>query len=168
LCQVSDSTQVISRTWSFNAIYSADGFNAGAEKPADGLIKKVTDKSGDSGAGTPYIADATRNFKKIEGTQGFKILMAADGGSIVVSGTNGGLYLVDKDKGYDVSAPWGTLDTKAKPLTLDVFGRVLSYKLLKTLDKRDSLGKDAPMLADLMVSEPQDVPVGYKATSVIQ
>lgn len=145
----------------------ADGFNPGSEKPAKGLIKKVTDKSGDSGAGKPYIADATRNFKKVEGAQGFKIVMDADSGSIMVTGTNGGLYLVGKDKGYDVSAPWGTLDTIAKPLTLDVFGRVLSYKLLKSYKKRGGyidLGQDAPMLADLMVSEPKRVPVGYKAT----
>ncbi|KAJ5995665.1 hypothetical protein N7481_002642 [Penicillium waksmanii] len=145
---------------------NADGFNPGAEKPAKGLIKKVTDESGDSGAGKPYIADATRNFKKVEGAQGFKIVMAADSGSIMVTGTNGGLYLVGKDKGYDVSAPWGTLDTEAKPLTLDVFGRVLSYKLLKSYDKSDLLGQHAPMLADLMVSDPKSVPVGYKATAM--
>lgn len=143
---------------------SADGFNPGTEKPAKGLIKNVINENGDSGVGKPYIADATRNFKKIEGAQGFKIVMAADSGSIMVTGTNGGLYLVDKDKGYDVSAPWGTLDTKAKPLTLDVFGRVLSYKLLKSYNKQDTLGQHAPMLADLMVSDPKSVPVGYKAT----
>jgi hypothetical protein len=83
--------------------------------------------------------------------------MAADSGSIMVTGTNGGLCLVGKDEGYDVSAPWGTLDTKANPLTLDVFGRVLSYKLLKPRDKSDYVTWYAPMLADLMVSEPKSV-----------
>ncbi|KAJ6081027.1 hypothetical protein N7499_005901 [Penicillium canescens] len=147
---------------------NADGFNVESEKQADGIIKTVTAETGDSGAGKPSIADATREYKKVEGTQGFKILMAADSGTIMVSGTNGGLFLVEKDKGYDVSAPWGTLDTKANPLTLDVFGRVLAYKLLKASDKKDRLGTNAPIVADLMVSEPQSVPVGYRSTAMKQ
>ena len=88
--------------------------------------------------------------------------MATDAGTIMVSGTNGGLFLVEKDKGYDVSAPWGTLDTKANPLTLDIFGRVLAYKLLKASDKKERLGTNAPIVADLMVLEPQcscEVPI---------
>ncbi|OQD84941.1 hypothetical protein PENANT_c011G02128 [Penicillium antarcticum] len=145
-----------------------NGFNVATEKPADGLIKKVTDETGDSGAGKPYISDATREYKKIEGTQGFKIIMAADSGTIMVSGTNGGLFMVDKNDGYDVSAPWGTLDTKENPLTLDVFGRVLAYKLLKSSDKKDIFGMNAPIVADLMVSEPQSVPVGYRSTAMKQ
>jgi hypothetical protein len=50
-----------------------------------------------------------------------------------------------------MSAHRGALDTKANPLTLDVFGRVLAYKLLKASDKKDRLDTSAPIVANLMV-----------------
>jgi hypothetical protein len=63
-----------------------------------GIIKTVTAETGDSGAEKPYIADATREYKKIEGTQGFKVLMAADAGTIMVSGTNVGSSSLKRTK----------------------------------------------------------------------
>ena len=143
-----------------------DGFNPAHEKEDKSLITQVNNKlGGDPNAGKPTIADATREFKKVDGAQGFRILMDPKGDTIVVAGRNGGLYLVGKDSGYDVSAPWGTLDTNANPLTLDVFGRTLSYKLLPTFEKRPDLyTKALPLLADLVVSDPKKVRYGYRAT----
>jgi hypothetical protein len=81
-----------------NLLDSADGFNVGAENQADGIIKTVTAETGDSGAGKPYIADATGVYKKFEGTQGFKVRTVADAGTIMVSGTNVGISSLKRTK----------------------------------------------------------------------
>ena len=52
---------------------------------------------------------------------------------------------------YDLSAPWRTLNMTANPLALDVFGRIIAYKSITRY------------LAELMVVNPKQVPVGYKA-----
>ncbi|KAJ5278653.1 hypothetical protein N7478_004025 [Penicillium angulare] len=144
---------------------TANGFNRANEKEDKALISQVNTKlGGDPNSGKPTISDATREFKKVEGAQGFRILMDAKGDTILVAGRNGALYLVGKDSGYDVSAPWGTLDTNENPLTLDVFGRTISYKFLQSYEKRSYYSQERPMLADLVVSDPKKVRFGYRAT----
>ncbi|KAJ5752253.1 hypothetical protein N7520_009170 [Penicillium odoratum] len=146
-----------------------DGFKSANKKEDKSLISQVNSKlGGDPNAEKPTLADATREFKKVDGAQGFRILMDAQGDTILVNGRNGALYLVGKDSGYDVSAPWGTLDTNENLLTLDVFGRTLSYKLLPSFEKRAQYSRDRPMLADLVVSDPKCVKFGYRATAIKQ
>ncbi|KAK2759078.1 hypothetical protein FQN54_003177 [Arachnomyces sp. PD_36] len=61
---------------------------------------------------------------------GFHVLMDKKQSAILVTGTDGYAYFVDKKSGYDLSAPWGTIDTSANTLNFDVFGRLLYHNFV--------------------------------------
>lgn len=94
--------------------------------------------------------------------------MDSESSTIMVSGEDGGIYLVGKDQGYDTSAPWGTLDKKENPITLDVFGRVVAFRFLphaeKYKDPKYQIAGFGQAIADLVVVDPTKVPEGYRAT----
>ncbi|KAJ5273954.1 hypothetical protein N7478_009079 [Penicillium angulare] len=148
---------------------TANGFTPGNVKNDNGVIKDIVDKAkGDSYNQKPFIPQVSVVPKKTYKDQAFRILMDSKGETIMVSGEDGGLYLVGKNQGYDTSAPWGTLDKKENPISLDVFGRVLAFKSLpRAVDYQDFKYQFAGYgqgIADLVVVDPTKVPDGYQAT----
>ncbi|KAJ5086417.1 hypothetical protein NUU61_007724 [Penicillium alfredii] len=152
---------------------TTNGIQSGVQAP--GLVKTITTEWGeDVTAGNPHIAKVPDRTPKHNGTQGFRILMDGKSDTILVTGNDGSLYLVGKNQGYDISAPWGTIDKGENPLTLDVFGRILSYLPLKpsfqSLRELHGLSRlladQHPILADLAVSQPHQIPFAYKSTLI--
>lgn len=78
--------------------------------------------------------------------------MDYDKTSILVSGKDGYVYLTTTDSKYDTSSPWGSTDLRTDSLSLDVFGRVLSYI-------PDQAYKN---VAEIKVWTPTKVPWNYK------
>jgi hypothetical protein len=150
-------------------IYRANGFTPGNVKNDKAVIKYIVDKAKeDSNAQKPFIPEVLVKPKQADQDQAFRILMDAESGTIMVTGEDGGIYLVGKDQGYDTSAPWGTLDKKENPITLDVFGRVVAYKSLphaeRYKDPKLQYAGFGQYIADLRVVDPTNVPEGYRAT----
>jgi hypothetical protein len=89
---------------------------------------------------------------------GFRIVMDGETNSILASGTDGGIYLIDRDSSSDISSPFGTTDLKHNTLMMDVFGRLIAYK------GRTQAHEGYPGIAEVRVVDPHHVPEGFSAT----
>lgn len=140
-----------------------DGWNSGKVQPSKTIIDTVIKKSdGDPTKKNTPLPDVAKNLTQPPGKQGFRLLMDADEDSILVSGNDGGIYAVDRNEKYDLSAPWGTLDLTKNTFMLDVFGRIIAYTWLSPL-KYNGQDVKVPALAELLVVDPKKVPDEYKA-----
>ncbi|KAJ5108768.1 hypothetical protein N7456_005443 [Penicillium angulare] len=147
---------------------TVDGFTPGNVKNDNGVIRDIVKKAkGDSYNEKPYVPEVSVSPKKVFKDQAFRLMMDSESETIMVSGEDGGVYLVGKNQGYDLSAPWGTLDKKENPISMDVFGRVLAFKFLPHAKKYDithAIAGFGQGIADVIVVDPTKVPEGYKAT----
>lgn len=136
-------------------LISADGFDTTSAIPNSLSIHTVTDKLGKDVANVkPMINDVAANLTSNNGNNtGFTIVMDEDKSSLLVSGTDGGIYLVGTKESYDLSSPWGTLDLKSGMLDLDAFGRIMSYAFYGNV----------PYVAKLSVWNPAEVPSKERA-----
>jgi hypothetical protein len=92
---------------------------------------------------------------------GFRIIMDKKEDSILVSGTDGNIYLISRREQYDLSAPWGTVNITANVLSMDVFGRVLAARCSGA--DPPGFGPSTNPVAGLGVFEPEKVPKTYFA-----
>lgn len=92
------------------------------------MIKKF--KGEDISKNVPPLEDATARFPKTtsKGNAGFQILLTAEQDGIVVSGTDGNIYVVASKADYDFSSPWATTDKSQGVLTMDTFGRLIAFQ----------------------------------------
>jgi hypothetical protein len=122
------------------------------------IFNQVVEKSGsDIGSDIPEINNVALNLEHKISTTGFRIIMDQAQGSILVSGTDGFVYLVDSEEKYDVSSPWGTVDISSNLVNLDVFGRVLATA---------QPGGDEDIYnfaAEVRLFKPEKVPVNERA-----
>ena len=72
---------------------------------------------------------------------GFRILMDKKQSGILVTGTDGYAYFADQKTGYDLSAPWGTINMKENVLNFDVFGRLLYHAWLDDDGKEHTMAE---------------------------
>jgi hypothetical protein len=76
----------------------------------------------------PKIKNIAKKLKSgTPNKEGFRILMDADETSILVAGEDGYIYFAEKTEGYDLSAPWGTVNTTLNIISFDVFGRLINF-----------------------------------------
>lgn len=141
-------------------ICSAEGFSSDPSNvnPDKNIITDVIKKSNgeDVSVYPAKLNDVSQSLNQPKGQNaGFRLVMDRGGDSILVSGQDGFVYLVDRTKDYDLSAPWGTTDLTHNTLMLDVFGRLVAYKGVT--------GGDFPTLAEIRVVDPKQVPVGWRA-----
>lgn len=83
-----------------------------------------------SGDNKSNLTDVAKTLKRPDTKAGFRVIMDEDKTSILVSGEDGYIYLVKTDENYDFSAPWGTIDQKSNTVDLDVFGRIITHRLI--------------------------------------
>jgi len=81
---------------------------------------------GDYGNITTNITNATSTLRPPDSKAGFKVIMDQKKTSVLASGKDGYIYLVETTQNYDLSSPWGTVDLKSDTVNLDVFGRIMS------------------------------------------
>lgn len=118
------------------------------------MFKKVPETLGEdvlSGDNKSNLTDVAQTLKRPETKAGFRVIMDEDKTSILVSGEDGYIYLVKTDENYDVSAPWATIDQKSNTVDLDVFGRIVTNRLISYY------------LASVMVYDVDKVPSDRKA-----
>ena len=108
---------------------SERGFDPKAVRPANGfIVDAIKERNGvDPTAATPPIRDVAATLDDHQPKTGFKIIMDYNKTSILVSGKDGYIYLVEAGENYDTSAPWGSIDLNSPGVDVDVFGRVMSY-----------------------------------------
>lgn len=80
--------------------------------------------------------------------------------SILVAGVDGFIYLVDSEKGYDTSAPWGTIDLTSNVLNIDVLGRLFGSKQVNLFGG----GTGTSIVGEVRLFKPDQVPKGYRAS----
>lgn len=92
------------------------------------MFEQVTNRLGGDTAEKlkPNLTDSVSRLPSPDNKAGFRIIMDQDKSSILVSGTDGHIYLVDSKQNYDMTAPWGTIDINSQTVNLDVFGRIMS------------------------------------------
>lgn len=73
------------------------------------------------------IEDVASTLAEHQSKTGFRLIMDQDKSSILVSGKDGYVYLVDSSEQYDASSPWGTIRMDSPGVDIDVFGRILAY-----------------------------------------
>lgn len=99
-------------------------------KEASGIFTKAAAPFGGETALKKYtqtdIDNVAAKLRSSNSTQGFRILTDAQEKYLLVSGNDGHLYFADKNQ-YEISAPWGSVNTKAGVMPFDTFGRLLSY-----------------------------------------
>lgn len=105
----------------------------------------------------PQIENLHSSLKSGTNMEGFRLLMDVKETSILVSGSDGGVYFADKKENYDLSAPWGTVDTKSNIMTFDIFGRLLNFDYTHL---RYSQGLVAP----LFVNTPEKMPLDKRGS----
>ncbi|THC93340.1 hypothetical protein EYZ11_007196 [Aspergillus tanneri] len=101
-------------------------------------------------------------LRKLPKTNGFRLIQDAQQTAILVSGTDGKMYMVDNSVDYDVSAPWGAMDLKKDIFSYDVFGRLIYYNASQdfsvipgfnaTVNSIDSMLKELPAEARKLYS----------------
>ena len=74
--------------------YRKDGWDPSKVQASKGFINDMVMK-GDVTANTLPLNNVAENLKQPKVNQGFRFLMDADENSIVVSGSDGGIYAVD-------------------------------------------------------------------------
>ena len=143
-------------------MHSRDGFDPRAVQPATSVFKQVTKQLGGDTADKqkPNLTDVASRLSRPDSKAGFRIIMDEDKSSILVSGTDGHIYLVDSKQNYDMTAPWGTIDINSQTVNLDVFGRIMSAtpdraQLVPILPY---LGRWSHYAMALSVMEPSKVP----------
>ncbi|KAJ5924822.1 hypothetical protein N7466_009009 [Penicillium verhagenii] len=138
---------------------SANGFNTTDVDPDTGVIKDVIDHFGGRNiANSPVkISDVARilTTKDPKSEVEYVIVMDEAGETILVSGTDGGIYLVKTKEAYDLSAPWGSVAGQGS-ITADTFGRFLSYRYVPSGTKNLDL-------AEISVHDPASMPEGNLA-----
>jgi hypothetical protein len=100
---------------------------------------------------------AARLHSSVKGGEGFRIVMDEKETSILVSGTDEYVYLAEKKEGYDLSAPWGSLNITQDVLDFDVFGRLICFSEVDFW-RRENHGRALP----LRVCNPKRVPRRHK------
>ncbi|KAK3302880.1 uncharacterized protein B0T15DRAFT_559308 [Chaetomium strumarium] len=128
LCKgVTLSVGVESRIY-ISAIGFAEGFNSLISVPDLTVTTAVPlAVGGDIANIKPNITDVSAGLiQNITNNMGFKVIMNEDRTSILVSGKDAFVYLVDTQEAYDVSSPWGSVNLASGTINFDVFGRVLS------------------------------------------
>ena len=66
-------------------------------------------------------------LRKLPKTSGFRLIQALNESTILVSGTDGYIYLTNNSENYDISSPWGGPDVAKNIFSYDVFGRLIWY-----------------------------------------
>lgn len=129
------------------------------------MFKQVTNRLGGDTAEKlkPNLTDAVSRLPSPNSKAGFRIIMDQDKSSILVSGTDGHIYLVDSKQNYDMTAPWGTIDINSQTVNLDVFGRIMSAtpdrpQLVSPIFPPFFFGEYAHYAMALSVMEPSKVP----------
>jgi len=137
----------------------ADGFNPLISVPDLTVTTTVPlAVGGDIANIKPNITDVSaRLTHNTTNNLGFKVIMDEARTSILVSGRDGFIYLVDTESGYDVSSPWGSVNLTSGTVNLDVFGRVIAF----TPDRHTYL------VAQLKVYEPDKVASNSYAAHVL-
>lgn len=105
------------------------GFEDDAKtKPDPGVFRSVVppgkhdiiDKS------KPVLRNVSKELKPAATKAGYRLITDKDQKHILVSGSDGHVYLVDSDEKYDLTAPWGTLELESKAFSLDVKERFMA------------------------------------------
>ncbi|KAK2765124.1 hypothetical protein FQN54_008823 [Arachnomyces sp. PD_36] len=103
----------------------------------------------------PELQNLHTKLKSGTNMEGFRILMDLKETSILVSGKDGGVYFTSKKEAYDLTAPWGTVDSKSNVLTFDVFGRLLNFEVTQ-------LRYTQGLFSLLYVNTPSEMPGEWK------
>ena len=107
---------------------SVDGFSSSNVEPDKSVFGHVTaQRGGDIFEKAPGLENVELAAPGTDNGE-FRLVTDYDETSIVVSGKDGNVYLVTKTSDYDLSAPWGSVNSTSGVLSVDVFGRVLSFK----------------------------------------
>ncbi|KAJ5259215.1 hypothetical protein N7478_012196 [Penicillium angulare] len=83
-------------------------------------------------------AESGNKLIKLPKTNGFHLIQDASQNSTLVSGKDGRIYLVENKPGYDISAPWGSMEVDKKIFNYDVFGRLIWFDAAM-LDKHSKM-----------------------------
>jgi hypothetical protein len=79
--------------------------------------------------------------------------------TILVSGTDGGIYLINTTEANDLSAPWWCLGPDRNIASVDTFGRLLSF--------RETGPSGSPYITiEMSVHDPEKMPQGHHAAYV--
>ncbi|KAJ5300210.1 hypothetical protein PENANT_c121G00984 [Penicillium antarcticum] len=136
------------------ACFTKDGYQPNKVGPANGIIVDVISifNGKDVSKDIPALDDVTAKFKQVtsNGNAGFQIVMTTEKDGILVSGTDGNIYLVASKADYDFSAPWASVDKSLGILNMDTFGRLIAYT--------SSTSQGAVL--DLIVADPEVMPKG--------
>ncbi|KAJ5918943.1 hypothetical protein N7454_010087 [Penicillium verhagenii] len=133
---------------------SAKGFDADDVDPDSGVIQDVIDHFGGSNIANSSvkISNVAGNLttEDPESKVRYMIIMDEAEETILVSGTDGFIYLVKTKEAYDLSAPWAYVGRHGS-ITADTFGRLLSYRSV-------SSGTKDLELAEISVHKPANMP----------
>ena len=144
-----------------------------AKKLIEELFKPDNETFSDLLGITTPVQNLTANISDHQPNTGFRIIMDYNKTSILVSGKDGYIYLIESNEQYDTSSPWGSIDLKSPGVDVDVFGRIMSYKASEMLTiplKTRKSGKSVTITsqslgaADVRVSDPGHMPNTDKAS----
>lgn len=99
----------------------------------------------------------SRAVEIAESKVGFRLIMDDDKSSVLVTGTDGYIYLANTKENYDFSSPWGSVKPDSNVVDLDVLGRIVSYKF----------STKSVLAAQVKVFKPSKVPKDFHARYAI-
>lgn len=148
------------------------GFKSGIGKELSELFNNqlATDKSinvtqperiqlGDKHAEAEKHKNDYGTVQKMPQTHGFRVIQDANQTGILVSGKDGRIYMTDNSGDYDISAPWGAIDTTKEKYNYDVFGRLIYFNASRWKNSNGD-GKTPNLMLEMGVAPSEKIPKG--------